>query len=46
LCAASGSVMHGGRRSAGIASQVAYGKSQLAGCNYRHGHIPALFTLS
>ena len=46
LCAASGGVMHGGLRCAGIASQVAYGKSQLAGCDDRHGHIPALFTLS
>ena len=42
----SGGVMHGGLRSAGIASQVAYGKSQLAGCDDRHGHILALFTLS
>jgi hypothetical protein len=38
--------MYGGLCSASIASQVAYGKSQLAGCDDRHGHILALFTLS
>jgi len=38
--------MHGGCRSAGIASQVADGKSQLAGCDDRYGHILALVTLS